>query len=77
MHIQRYRGSQDWIKLNVSDYIPLPDTYKFTTRMSLQNAAQRCRKAMFDLIRIHNKRAVAHNKARQAQQQNEVCTLAS
>ncbi|KAF7906155.1 hypothetical protein EAF00_000434 [Botryotinia globosa] len=70
-HIQRYRGSQDWNKLDVSDYVPLPDTHKFTTRMSLQDAAQRCRKAMIDLIRIHNERAVVHNKAHQAQQQNE------
>ncbi|TGO09593.1 hypothetical protein BTUL_0160g00090 [Botrytis tulipae] len=70
-HIQRYRGSQDWNKLNVSDYIPLPNTHKFTTRMSLQNAAQRCRNAMIQLIGIHNERAVAHNRGIQAQKQNE------
>ncbi|TGO48123.1 hypothetical protein BOTNAR_0491g00030 [Botryotinia narcissicola] len=71
LNIQHYRGSQDWNKLNVSDYIPLPNTHKFTTSISLQSAAQRCRKAMIQLIGIHNERAVAHNREIQAQKQNE------
>ncbi|TGO32734.1 hypothetical protein BHYA_0292g00030 [Botrytis hyacinthi] len=71
LHIQDYRGSQNWNKLSVSDYVPLPNTHKFTTRMSLQDAAQRCKRAMIVLIGIHNERAVAHNRGIQAQQQNE------
>ncbi|KAF5878583.1 uncharacterized protein Bfra_000750 [Botrytis fragariae] len=75
MNIQNYRGSQEWNKLDASDYIQLPDTPKYMSGMSLQRAAQRCQTRMVELIRIHNERAGAHNRALQSQQQNDVCAL--
>ncbi|KAF7923631.1 hypothetical protein BELL_0440g00010 [Botrytis elliptica] len=70
-HIQRYRGSQEWNQVDASEYTPLINTRRYTTRTSLQGAAQGCRMAMVELICIHNARAVAQNRAVQAQQQIE------
>ncbi|TGO30391.1 hypothetical protein BPAE_0006g01340 [Botrytis paeoniae] len=71
MHIQNHRGTQTWKKLDASVYVQLPNTLKYTSGMSLQRAASRCRTAMIGLICIHNERAGAHNRALQAQQQND------
>ncbi|KAM0173585.1 hypothetical protein ACHAPF_006640 [Botrytis cinerea] len=73
IHIQTYRGTQEWRRHDASAYVPLPNTPQYTTVDRLRRAASFCRAAMISMISLHNERAAVNNSrvlALQAQQQS-------